>query len=76
MNDKESIKVTVCSDLEHDDLLAELVIGGQFIGLVTEEPGKKMSFEIPEGQLSIKSVDLDLLEQALRTARDRLNQLR
>lgn len=75
MNSNNNIKVTICSDLEHDNLLAEISINGRFIGLVTEEPDKKISFEIPERQQSIESVELDLLEEALRIARSRLIQL-
>lgn len=72
MNNKDDIKVTVCSDLDHDNVLAEIVINGKFIGLVTDEPGKEMSFEIPEGQLSTQSVPLDLFEKALSIAKERL----
>ena len=75
MNNSESINIVVCSDLEHENLVAEITINGRFIGLVTDEPNKELCFEIPQGQLSLESVNLDLFEKSIATARRKLAEI-
>ena len=75
MNNSDGINVVVCSDLEHENLVAEITINGRFIGLVTDEPNKDLCFEIPQGQLSLESVSLDLFEKAIAIARRRLEDM-
>ncbi len=69
---KDKISVTILSDLYYENLLAEIVIDGQFIGLLTNEPGKPVCFEIPEGELKFKSIDLAVFEEALSLAKKEL----
>ncbi len=72
MASKSNIEITVCSDLDYENLVAEITIDGKFIGLVTNEPDKGICFEIPNGQISFQSIDLDALEQALKNAKKEL----
>ncbi|NQY36496.1 MAG: hypothetical protein HRT37_16280 [Alteromonadaceae bacterium] len=68
------ISITILSDLNYDNLLAEILIDGQFIGLVTNEPDKSVCFEIPKGELKFKSLDFDLFQEALSLAKKELLQ--
>lgn len=68
------ISITILSDLNYENLLAEILIDGQFIGLVTNEPDKLVCFEIPEGELKFKSLDFDLFQKALSLAKKELLQ--
>lgn len=70
----DKFSVTVHSDLEHENLLAEVEINGQFVGLVTNEPGDPVAFEIPQGEVKFQSLDLDVFIAALIRARKELLQ--
>ncbi|MCL5050020.1 MAG: hypothetical protein M1473_05745 [Firmicutes bacterium] len=71
---KNKITVTILSDLKYENLLAEILIDGQFIGLVTNEPEQPISFEIPEGELKSLSLDLATFQEALSMAKKELLQ--
>ena len=71
---KSKIVITVLSDLEYENLLAEILIDGQFIGLVTNEPDRPVCFEVPEGELKFQSLDLEVLQEALAMAKKELLQ--
>ncbi len=71
---KSKITVTILSDLKYENLLAEILIDGQFIGLVTNEPNRPISFEIPDGELRFQSLDLATFQEALSLAKKELLQ--
>ncbi|WP_377144421.1 hypothetical protein [Pseudidiomarina halophila] len=62
------------SDVNYENLLAEILIDGHFIGLVTTEPDQPICFEIPDGELKFQSLDLDILQEALSAAKKELLQ--
>lgn len=68
------ISITILSDLNYENLLAEILIDGKFIGLVTNEPDKPVCFEIPDGELKFRSLDLELFQKALDLAKEELLQ--
>jgi len=68
------ISITILSDLNYENLLAEILIDGQFIGLVTNEPDKPVCFEIPQGELNFQSLEFDLFQEALHLAKKELLQ--
>jgi hypothetical protein len=41
----EGIEVTICSDQEHEELIAEISFDGEFFGLISEEAGSRL-FEL------------------------------
>lgn len=74
MNQNSKIEITISSDLDYDNLIAEIIIDGQFIGLITNEPSQAVRFEIPEGQVSTVNVDFNILLNALDKAKRELLQ--
>jgi len=63
------IDINISSDLDYENLIAEVIIEGNFVGLVTNEPSKEICYEAPEGQVSDKPVDLDIFIEALKEAK-------
>jgi hypothetical protein len=72
MANKDNIAITICSDLDYECLIAEIIINGKFVGLLTNEPNKEVCFEIPDDQTSCAGVKLDVLENALKQAKQEL----
>jgi hypothetical protein len=69
MTNEDNIEITICSDLDYECLIAEIIINGKFIGLLTNEPNKEICFAIPDGQISSAEIKLDALENALKQAK-------
>ena len=70
------ITIQIASDTDYDKLIAEIYIDGDFAGLVSQK-GSILRYEIPSADRSIgmvRSVDLDVLIEALERARQELNQ--
>ncbi|MEM0515683.1 hypothetical protein WCN91_09725 [Pseudoalteromonas sp. YIC-827] len=65
----ENIEITVCSDLDYDNLIAEIKIDNVFVGIVTNEPDEPLRFEIPNGQESSINVELDTYFKAINNAK-------
>ena len=72
MNNKQQIDIVICSDLDYECLLAEITIDGIFIGLVTNEPGKGLCFELPDDNVPFTSISFDIFENALNQAKQAL----
>tara|TARA_A200000113_G_scaffold206917_1_gene204175 strand:- start:305 stop:520 length:216 start_codon:yes stop_codon:yes gene_type:complete len=68
----ENIEITVCSDLDYDNLIAEIKIDNVFVGIVTNEPNEPLKFEIPHGQISSVKVELDTYFKAINDAKSEL----
>ncbi len=71
---KNNIKVTISSDLDYENLIAEIIADGEFIGLLTAEPNQQVCFELPEGQGNWNKIEANLLIEALQIARKELLQ--
>ncbi len=70
---ERKIDITICSDLDYENLIAEISVNNRFIGLVTNEPDKGVCFEIPKGQVSFESIELCIFIDALNEARKRIS---
>ena len=69
-------KITVGSLPDYDDLVAEIYIGEEFIGLISQEAGPDaIAFEVAPVESSLK-IDLGTFEAALAHAKKRLIELR
>jgi hypothetical protein len=68
----ENIEITVCSDLNYDNLIAEIKIDNVFVGIVTSEPDEPLRFELPNGQISSINVELDTYLKAINHAKSEL----
>ena len=69
---KSKISITVCSDLDYENLIAEITIDKNFFGIVTNEPSIGFCFEMPEGQVSGTPVSLDVFIEAIERAKNSL----
>jgi hypothetical protein len=48
MEKPNDIKITVCSDLDYDHLIAEIYIADRFVALISQEEGKEnLKIEFP-----------------------------
>lgn len=65
---KAQIDVIISSDLDHEQLIAEILIDGRFVGLVSNEPSNGLCFEIPSDQISKQTVPLEALLKGLAKA--------
>jgi len=72
MTNNNNINITISSDLDYENLIAEITIDGNFIGLVTKEPDEVTKFEIPDGQVSSVKVELGTLLTAIEKAKSEL----
>jgi hypothetical protein len=72
MKKNENIKIIICSDLDHENLVAEITIDNKFIGLISEEPNQDLCFELPNGQAQFEIINLDAFESAIAEARKAL----
>ena len=70
----ESIEVQISSDLDYDNLIAEIHIGSKFVGLVTNEPGKGVCFEMPDGNGGFNPINFEIFKVALDKAKKELMQ--
>lgn len=70
MTNKYRLKVTVASDVDYDELIAEVYCNGDFASLLQQEDGKE-NLKI-EFSPNLKSVDLEWFQDALREARSAL----
>ena len=66
------IEITISSDLDYENLIAELTMGGEFLGLVTNEPQIGFRFEVPENTVSEITIELDKFIEALNEAKAEL----
>jgi hypothetical protein len=71
---KNRITVTILSDVEYENLIAEILIDGKFIGLITNEPDKELNFEVPKGECKFEAIELNVLLEALNLAKAELLQ--
>ena len=72
MANESNIQIQICSDLDYDNLIAEIIINGEFVGLISKEPDCDIIFEIPEGQVNSIKVPLVDFEKSLVLARKAL----
>ncbi|RUO65965.1 hypothetical protein SAMN06297229_0565 [Pseudidiomarina planktonica] len=70
------IDVIVSSDLDYENLIAEVAIDDIFVGLVTNEPSKGVCFEAPAGQVLGEPIAFDIYIKALIKAKNELLQLK
>tara|TARA_Y100000310_G_scaffold247516_1_gene253117 strand:+ start:1614 stop:1871 length:258 start_codon:yes stop_codon:yes gene_type:complete len=74
LGNSSKITITIHSDLDFENLAAEILIDGKFIGLVTNEPNQNLRFVIPKGELKFEQLDLDTFQEALTLAKRELAQ--
>lgn len=72
LNVTSKIDITISSDLDYENLIADVVVNGKFFGLITNEPSKGLCYEAPEGQVSSEPIELDILIAALNEAKRQL----
>lgn len=73
---KSDFKITVGSLPDYEDLVAEIYIGEEFVGLLSQEAGPDaIALEIAPANPPLK-VDLVTFEEALAHAKKRLAELR
>ena len=75
----EKIKVQVCSDIDYDNLMAEIYIDGNFTALISDENASgEMEIKFPRASntkaIELK-VSLDAFEDALKLAKKKLHDL-
>lgn len=68
------LKVTVCSDQDYDELIAEIYHDEKFVALISQEKGRnKLYVEFPGPdnieEMVVKKVSLDWLQDALEKAK-------
>ena len=68
------IDITISSDLDYENLIADVVLDGKFFGLITNEPSKGFCYEAPKVQVSSDPIELDTLIAALNEAKRQLLQ--
>lgn len=66
------ITIQICSDLDYDNLIAEIYFKGQFIGLLSGEPERELCFEIPNGKGGFTPIELENFKEALERAKEKL----
>lgn len=70
-------EVTICSLPEYDNLVAEIYVGGVFIGLMSQEGGNKnIDIEFPinnDGKLT--KINLEIFEKSLSMAKNKIKNL-
>lgn len=72
-----SYKVIVCSDVNYEELIAEIYIDDNFIALLSQEEGDtKTKIEFFSNGVEKLSVDLNIFEEALNYAKQRLGDMR
>ena len=69
-----AIRIQVCSDLDYDNLIAEIYAGEKFIGLLSNEPCKALCFEIPDNKGGFSAIELECFKRALEDAKKQLLQ--
>jgi hypothetical protein len=73
----KAYKITVCSLPDYEQLVAEIYLGDEFVGLLSQEKGpEKTMIEINvTGAQRSSKWELALFEQALDEAKQRLSKL-
>lgn len=70
MNNKNQLKIVIASDVDYEDLIAEIYCDGEFIALLQQEEGKEqMKVEFTPGG---KPVNFEFLQNALVEAKKAL----
>lgn len=72
MNNKNTMKVVIASDINYEKLIAEIYCDDAFIGLIQQEEGKN-NFKI-EFSNSNTPISLEWLQEALQVAKEKLLQ--
>ncbi len=71
----EKFRIEVCSDLDYEEMVADIYYDGQAIGIITQEEGRdKMKIKLY--QLGISALDIPLEDyiKALLEAQQRLKE--
>jgi len=73
----EGLRVQICSDVDYDNLIAEIYYRGKYVALISQENGPdKLVVEFPGPDMNedviIREVDFDWLLNALREAKIKL----
>ena len=73
----EGLRVLICSNVEYNNLIAEIYSHGKYVALVSQEKGPdKLVVEFPGPDQNeaaiIRKVDLDWFEYALQQAKIKL----
>jgi hypothetical protein len=73
----ERIKITICSDTDYEQLIAEIYIDGKFVALISQENGADhLQLEFPDsgqnGSIISRKVEYSLFHIALERARIQL----
>ena len=71
---KNKIEVIISSDLDYENLIAEINVDGNFIGLITSEPKEDVCFEIPDRQTDWCKISASVLTEAIEIAKKDLLQ--
>lgn len=74
MDESNEIQIQIASDLDYENLIAEITFRGRFVGLLSNEPGQGLCFEIPDGKGDFNAIGLDSFKVALERARKELLQ--
>jgi hypothetical protein len=63
----DKLKVLVCSDLDYENLIAEIYAGDKFIGLISQEDG--IGNFMVEFHTKLEPIPVDWLLDAIQTAK-------
>lgn len=74
MTQEDGIEIQIASDLDYENLLAEIHVDNNFIGLLTNEPEKGVCFEVPDGKGGFRSISIERFRLALDKAKKELLQ--
>jgi hypothetical protein len=71
------LKIVICSDVDYDNLIAEIYYDDKFVALISQEEGPsklKVEFSGPtqNEEAILRKVDLDWFQHALEEAKEKL----
>lgn len=69
MDSSNKIEIRITSDLDYENLIAEITANGKFIGLISNEPKKSLCFEAPNGKGGFNSIELECFKAVLDNAK-------
>lgn len=74
---EKKLRVQVCSDVDYDNLIAEIYCDEKFVALISQEEGvSNLKVELPGPNQNeaavIRKVDLDWFQKALQEAKKKL----
>jgi hypothetical protein len=71
----ENFEITVCSDIDYEDLIAEVSVDGGVIAVISQERGAG-DFDIELIATPARRLRLAMVEEAIERAKERLTTMR